>query len=219
VLPDLTVPTNLLKLTPYAPDHFAGDPVKLARSLLGSLLVRPLPDGQVMAGRVVEAEAYDCPRDPSCSAGRFHAAKSLEMAAVPGTFVFWVAYRHPLLQITCRPEGVSSSVLIRALEPVSGVGAMLENRPVTRTLDLTSGPARLVQAMGLAPQFRGARVDGAGLFLAPGEPVPDEQVGVSARVGIQAGQNLPWRFYERGSRWLSSGRPSMDLASRGEGED
>ena len=185
----------------------------LARRLLGSVLVRPLPDGRVMAGRVVEIEAYDCPRDPSCLAGRFHAVKSQELAAAPGTFVFWVAYRHPLLQVTCRPEGVAAGLLIRALEPLSGIDAVLENRPVVREWELTSGPAKLVQAMGLAPQFRGAAVNGTGLYLAPGMAVPDERVSVTARVGIQAGRTLPWRFYETGSRWISSGKPSMDLAT------
>ncbi|WP_407571389.1 DNA-3-methyladenine glycosylase [Deinococcus altitudinis] len=197
----------------YPPEYFDTDPVVLARSLLGSVLVRPLQDGRVMSGRVVEIEAYDCPRDPSCLAGRFHAAKSMELAAPPGRFVFWVAYRHPLLQITCRPEGVAASVLIRALEPLSGIDAMLENRPVVRELGLTSGPAKLVQAMGLAPQFRGAVVNGAGLYLVPGEAVPDGRVQVTARVGIQEGRNLPWRFCEAGSRWLSSGRPSMALVA------
>ena len=202
----------------YPPEHFDTDPVRLARTLLGSVLVRPLPDGRVMAGRVVEIEAYDCPRDPSCLAGRFHHIKSQELAAPPGTFVFWVAYRHPLLQVACRPEGVAASVLIRALEPPSGIGAMLEHRPVVRELDLTSGPAKLVQAMGLAPAFRGAAVNGPGLYLAPGEPLPDERVGVSARVGIQAGRNLPWRYFERGSRWLSGGVPSMDLSQPAEAD-
>ena len=198
----------------YPPSHFSTDPVTLARSLLGALLVRPLPDGRVMSGRIVETEAYDCPRDPSCLAGRFHAVKSMELAAAPGTFIFWVAYRHPLLQIACRPDGVPASVLIRALEPLTGIGAMLEYRPVVRELGLTSGPAKLVQAMGLAPQFRGAMVDGAELYLAPGESVPEDRITVTARVGIQAGQNLPWRFHETGSRWLSGGKPSMDLSRR-----
>ncbi len=196
----------------WPPEHFDTDPVRLAPSLLGSVLVRPLPDGRVMSGRIVEIEAYDCPRDPSCLAGRFHAVKSMELAAAPGTFIFWVAYRHPLLQIACRPGGVPASVLIRALEPLSGIDAMLENRPVVRQLGLTSGPAKLVQAMGLAPQFRGEMVNGAGLYLAPGERVPEDRITVTARVGIQAGQNLPWRFYETGSRWLSGGTPRMDLS-------
>ena len=204
----MTVPTQA---SAYPPGHFGGDPVALARNLLGALLVRPLQGGRVMSGRVVEIEAYDCPRDPSCTAGRFHATKSREMEAAPGTFVFWVAYRHPLLQITCRPEGIAASVLIRALEPVSGIDAMLEHRPVVRELGLTSGPAKLVQALGIAPQFRGALVNGAGLYLAPGEAVPDGRVSVTARVGIREGRNLPWRFYETGSKWISSGQPSMDL--------
>ncbi|WP_350244456.1 DNA-3-methyladenine glycosylase [Deinococcus sonorensis] len=185
--------------------------MRVARAVLGAVLVRTLPDGRVMAGRVVEVEAYDCPRDPSCTAGRFHAARTVALAEAPGTFIFWVAHNHPLLQVSCREEGVSASILLRALEPLAGIPVMLEHRPVVNERHLTSGPARLVQAMGLAPAFRGAPVNGPDLYLAPGQPLPDERVGVSARVGIRAGQNLPWRFYEQGSPWLSGGKPSMEL--------
>ena len=196
----------------FTPDHFGGDPVPLARTLLGAVLRRRLPDGRVMAGRIVETEAYDCPRDPSCTAGRFHAVRSLEMAAPPGQFVFWVAYGHPLLQITCRPEGGAASILIRALEPLEGVETMLEFRPVVRERDLTSGPARLVQALGLNPAaFKNQPVNGAELSLHPGFPLTDAQVSITARVGIAAGQTLPWRFVEAGSPWRSGGVPSMDL--------
>ncbi|AWN23661.1 3-methyladenine DNA glycosylase [Deinococcus irradiatisoli] len=196
----------------YRPAHFDADPVRRARELLGSELRRTLPDGRVLSGRVVETEAYDCPRDPSCTAGRFHAVKSQELAAAPGHFVFWVAYGHPLLQITCRAEGVAASVLIRALEPLEGLDAMLEHRPVVSERNLTSGPAKLVQALAIAPEvFRGRPVNGAGLCLLPGPALPDEQVSVTARVGIAAGRNLPWRFYETGSPWISGGVPSMLL--------
>ena len=198
---------------PFSPAHFDADPVPLARELLGSTLRRTLPDGRVLAGRVVEAEAYDCPRDPSCTAGRYHAIKSQELAAAPGQFVFWVAYGYPLLQITCRPEGVAASVLIRALEPTEGIDAMLEYRPVVSERHLTSGPAKLVQALAIDPAvFRGQPVSGAALCLLPGSPLSDERVSITARVGIAAGRNLPWRFVETGSRWLSGGVPSMELS-------
>ncbi|AZI41511.1 DNA-3-methyladenine glycosylase [Deinococcus psychrotolerans] len=199
--------------TPYTPAHFDANPVTLARELLGARLERTLPDGRVLAGRVVEAEAYDCPRDPSCTAGRFHHIKTLELAAPPGQFVFWVAYGHPLLQIACRAEGTAASVLIRALEPLEGVDAMLEHRPVASERNLTSGPAKLVQALALSPAtFRGQSVNGAALRLLHGEAVPDERVSITARVGIAAGRNLPWRFFETGSKWISGGVPSMELA-------
>ncbi len=195
----------------YPPAFFNRDPVRVARELLGSVLVRTLEDGRVMAGRVVEAEAYDCPRDPACTAGRFHAARTLALAGSPGTFVFWVAHNHPLLQVSCRAAGVAASVLLRALEPVAGVPAMLEFRPVTREQNLTSGPAKLVQALHVTPDFKGEPSNGSALFLAPGEPVPDGQVTVTARVGLQGGQNLPWRFLEAGNPWVSPGVPSMEL--------
>ncbi len=201
-----------MMVAPYLPAHFDANPVDLARELLGATLRRTLPDGRILAGRVVETEAYDCPRDPSCTAGRFHAVKSQELAAAPGHFVFWVAYGHPLLQITCRAEGVAASVLIRALEPLEGIGAMLEHRPVVSQRNLTSGPAKLVQALAVSPeQFRGRPVNGAGLCLLPGPPLPGEQVSITARVGIAAGRNLPWRFFESGSPWISGGVPSMLL--------
>ncbi|WP_161883774.1 DNA-3-methyladenine glycosylase [Deinococcus alpinitundrae] len=199
---------------PFSPAHFDANPVELARNLLGATLRRTLPDGRVLAGRIVEVEAYDCPRDPSCTAGRFHHIKTLELEAAPGRFVFWVAYGHPLLQIACRAEGIPASVLIRALEPLEGVDAMLEHRPVVSERNLLSGPAKLVQALALPPeQFRGQPVNGAALCLLPGVPLSDDQVTVTARVGIAAGRNLPWRFFETGSKWLSSGLPSMDLAT------
>lgn len=200
--------------TPYTPTHFNANPVELARELLGARLERTLPDSRVLAGRVVEAEAYDCPRDPSCTAGRFHHIKTLELAAPPGQFVFWIAYGHPLLQIACRAEGIAASVLIRALEPLEGVDAMLEHRPVVSERNLLSGPAKLVQALALDSEvFRGQPVNGAALRLLPGEALSDEQVSVTARVGIAAGRNLPWRFYETGSKWISGGVPSMELGS------
>ena len=131
---------------PLPPAHFRGDPVPVARALLGGTLVRVLDGGERLTGRIVEVEAYDCPRDPACTAGRFHAARSAEMAIPPGKWLFWTAHGHPLLQVACRPEGVSASVLIRAIEPLDGLGHMLTFRPVTRERDLTNGPAKLVYA-------------------------------------------------------------------------
>ena len=197
-----------------SPGDCSGDPVRLARSLLGGTLVRVTPGGARLSGRVVELEAYDCPRDPACTAGRFHAARSLEMAVAPGHWLFWTAHGHPLLQVSCREEGVSASVLIRALEPLEGLGQMLDHRPVTRERDLTNGPAKLVYALGLDPAaVSGRPVNAPELhLLAPERPLDDGEVTVTARVGIREGRNLPWRFLIRDNPWVSPAAPSMDLA-------
>lgn len=198
---------------PLRPAHFAGDPVQIARELLGGTLVRVIPGGARLTGRIVEVEAYDCPRDPACTAGRFHAARSADMAVPPGQWLFWMAHGHPLLQVACRPAGVAASVLIRAIEPLEGVGHMLTHRPVTRQRDLTSGPAKLVYALDINPgQVTGTPVDSAALhLLPPAAPLPDDLVVVTARIGIREGRNLPWRFTLRGSPWISPATPSMEL--------
>lgn len=204
---------------PLPPAFFDRDPVRVARELLGGILVHVLPGGERLSGRIVETEAYDCPRDPACTAGRFHAARSAEMATEPGRWLFWSTHGHPLLQVSCREEGIAASVLIRALEPLEGRGQMLTHRPVTRERDLTNGPAKLVYALGLRPaEVRGTAVDSAALhLLAPPTPLPDEEVEITARMGIKEGRNLPWRFVVRGNGWVSPGLPSMELAAAGTG--
>ncbi len=199
---------------PLPPDFFDADPVRLARRLLGGTLVRITPEGQRLSGKLVEAEAYDCSRDPACTAGRFHAARSAEMAIAPGHWLFWTAHGHPLLQVSCRAEGIAASILIRAIEPQEGVGRMLDYRPVTRERHLTNGPAKLVYALGLEPmKISHTRADSPELhLLPPASPVPEEQVLVTARVGIKEGRNLPWRFVLRGNPWVSPALPSMELA-------
>ncbi|GMA14497.1 DNA-3-methyladenine glycosylase [Deinococcus metallilatus] len=201
--------------SPLPPAFFNRDPVRVAREVLGGTLVHVLPGGEVLSGRVVEVEAYDCPRDPACAAGRFHAVRSAEMAIPAGHWLFWMAHGHPLLQVACREEGIAASILIRALEPLTGLGTMLTHRPVTRQRDLTSGPAKLVYALGLNPaEVTGRRVDSPALhLLPPTAPLPDDLVTVTARIGIKEGRNLPWRFLLRGNPWVSPGVPSMDLTS------
>lgn len=160
------------------PAHFDADPVRIARGLLWGKLICVTSGRDRLTGRIVEVEAHDCPRDPACAAGRFHAARSADMATTPGRWLFWTAYGHPLLQVACRPEGVTASVLIRAIEPLEGVGQMLMNGPVTRECDLTSGPARLVYALGLEP----ALVAGT---------------AVDSHTGLKRFQSMPWKDRHR----------------------
>lgn len=192
---------------------FAGDPVQVARDLLGAVMVRVLTDGAVLAARIVETEGYDCPRDPSCFViARLPGAAAM-MAGPPGRVYYHVAYDQPLLNVVCRPEGTRASILIRAAEPLQGEDRMRERRPGKRRVDLSNGPAKLVTALHLGPELRGEPIDGASFYLVPGDPVPDSAVTTTARVGLKRGAELPWRFLITGNPWVSAGKPSVPLTA------
>lgn len=194
------------------PAFFAGDPVAVARGLLGAVLVRTLPTGEMLAARIVETEAYDCPRDPSCHVIVRLPGAAAMLAGPPGTVYFHYAYDQPLLNVVCRPQGVQAAILVRAAEPVWGEESMRELRPVKRRADLSNGPAKLMTALGITPELKGAPIDSPGLYIVPGEAVPDADVQTTSRVGLRRGADLPWRFLIVGNPWVSPGRPSMDLS-------
>ena len=192
------------------PAFFDRDPVLIARELLGAHLVRVAPDGQ-MVGRIVETEAYDCPRDPACYVLKRLGGASELMGGPAGRYYFHRAYEHLLLNITCGPEGREAAVLIRALEPLAGVELMRERRPVRRDVDLTNGPAKLMTALGITPDYQAEEVTHAALHFVAAAPLPDDAVTITSRVGLKRGAHLPWRFLETGNAFVSPGRPSMDL--------
>jgi DNA-3-methyladenine glycosylase len=107
-------------------------------------------------------------------------------------------------------EGVGSAVLLRAAEPLDGLDAMAERRGVQAPKLLCSGPGRFTQALGIARPENGVDLvrDGT-LHLRAGEPVARDRVARSSRVGVNVGAERRWRFYERGSAFVSPGRPSI----------
>lgn len=198
-----------------SPSFFAGDPVVVARALIGAALVRVLPGGTVLAARIVETEGYDCPRDPSCHVIARLPGAAQAMGGEPGRVYFHSAYRQALLNVTCRPAGVQASILVRAAEPLLGEGHMRERRPVKRAVDLSNGPAKLVTALGLTPDLAGQPIDTAAFYIVPGQAVPDSDVEVTARVGLRRGAELPWRFLLRGNLWVSPGKPGAATTGAG----
>jgi DNA-3-methyladenine glycosylase len=209
--PEQASPARPLGVLPA--DFFLRDPVAVARELIGARLVRTLEDGRVLGGRVVEAEAYDCPRDPSCHVIRRLPGAAQALSGPAGRLYFHASYEHRLLNVVCREEGVQATILIRALEPLQGEEQMLGFRPVRRRLDLTNGPAKLMQALNITADLDRQSVDGPALHFLAGKPLPDSAIQVTARVGLRLGAELPWRFLERGNKWVSAGKPSAELAT------
>ncbi|MFC5847613.1 DNA-3-methyladenine glycosylase [Deinococcus petrolearius] len=191
-----------------APAFFGRDPVQVARELLGMVLVREVPGGPRLAARIVETEAYDCPRDPSCHVIARLPGAAQALGGPPGRVYFHAVYQHALLNVVCREPGVQATILIRAAEPLLGEDTMRELRPVKRRLDLTNGPAKLMTALSITPDLNGQRADGPGLYFVPGETVPDAGVTTTPRIGLRLGADLPWRFLITGNPWVSPGKPA-----------
>ena len=183
---------------------FARDSRVVAPDLLNKLLVR----GE-RVGRIVEVEAYCGAEDPASHAYRGRTARNAVMFGPAGhLYVYFTYGMHFCANIVCGEEGVASAVLLRGLTPLAGLDEMRALRPLARTdRDLCSGPARLAQAFGLNRDFNGAdlvTVDREIAIEDDGTPPPSPlALGVSARIGVAAGADLPWRFYVPGAVGLS----------------
>lgn len=131
------------------------------------------------------------------------------MFGPPGRAYVYLSYGiHSLLNFVCEPEGDAAAVLIRALEPTTGLEHMRSRRPAARTdLDLCSGPGKLTEAIGVTLADNATRLDRDPFLVLPPEADPPKVV-TSPRVGITKAVERPWRFSAAGSRFVSRPRPS-----------
>jgi DNA-3-methyladenine glycosylase len=192
---------------------FNRDPRTVARELLGKLIVRR--DGRKqLAGRIVEVEAYLGAGDLAAHAAAGHTARNSVLFGPPGhVYVYFIYGVHYCLNISCLPEGDAGSVLIRALEPVSGIREMAEARGLT-DLDLTSprdlrklasGPGKLCEALDITrPRDNGKDM------LSPksdlqvmSDSFRVEKVAVTPRIGITKSAEMPLRYVIAGNAFLS----------------
>lgn len=181
---------------------FARPADRVARELLGALLVSEC-GGERTAGRVVETEAYTGPDDPAS-----HAAASVgrterndPLFGPPGTTYIHLNYGiHWCMNAVTGAEGHPAGVLIRALEPVEGEETMRRRRGRD---ELTNGPARLTQALGLGPELQRHPLDRPPLLLVEAEAVAESKVVATTRIGISRATERELRFYERDSPWVS----------------
>jgi DNA-3-methyladenine glycosylase len=175
----------------------------LARWLIGKTIVRRL-QGELMAGRITETEAYlsddpashsfigETPRNRSMFLPRGH-------AYIYRIYGIWLC-----LNVSAEAEGKGAAVLLRALEPLYGLSNMEKRRPGARARDLARGPGRLCQALAIEPNHDGldlCQENGALWIAHPVRPV--REIGVSRRIGIVKAAELPLRYYERGSAFVS----------------
>jgi DNA-3-methyladenine glycosylase len=186
--------------------------LRVARALLGKLLVHDGPDGRT-AGRIVEVEAYRGPQDRAAhSSGGRRTARNEVMYGPPGhAYVYFVYGMHHCVNVVCQARDVPEAVLVRALEPLEGEPLMRVRRrlPDTPAWRLCRGPGALCQALGIGRAENGADLLRGRLRLVDGPPVPARDFPPTPRIGVDyAGSDAMhlWRFAVRSSRAVSGRR-------------
>lgn len=177
-------------------EFFARSVHDVAPDLIGVTL---LVDG--VGGRIVEVEAYDH-EDPASHGFRGRTDRNASMFGPPGHAYVYRSYGiHWCLNVVCEEVGVANAVLLRALEPTRGLEQMRARRGLEDERLLCSGPGRLCQALSVTREHDGLPLDRPPFELLAGDSPVDVVNG--PRIGITRAAELPWRYAEAGSRFLS----------------
>ena len=202
---------------------YARDTLTVARHLLGQRLVRILDGstgltaggstefaagGQRLSGRIVEVEAYIGQGDQACHAARGLTPRTKVMFGPPGrAYVYFIYGMYHCLNVVTEREGFPAAVLIRALEPLEGLPLMRRHRPGHLDQELTNGPGKFCQALGITREMNGIDMARSEvLFIEKETPVPDEAVQTTPRINVRGDERaltVRWRFVIRGSPFCS----------------
>jgi DNA-3-methyladenine glycosylase len=201
---------------PLSREFFVRDAVTVGRELLGKLLIRR--EGQrLLAGRIVEDEAYLGAADPAAHAYNGRTLRNAVLFGPAGhAYVYFIYGNHYCTNVSCMPEGDAGCVLLRAMEPVLGLEAMAaargldlaEEAPGSQLRLICSGPGRMSQALGITRDRDNGKdltTRRSDLWFSDDGYRP-ERIAVTPRIGIKKAPDEPLRFVIAGNRFVS-GRP------------
>jgi DNA-3-methyladenine glycosylase len=197
--------------TPLPRSFYSRDPRRVARALLGKILLRD--DGPLhLSARIVEVEAYLGKLDPAAHAAAGYTARTAVLFGPAGyAYVYFIYGNHYCLNVSCEPEGKAGSVLIRALEPLTGIDEMAHARKITlrgpRYLrNLTSGPGRLAQAFGITRSRDNAcdltSPSTSSLWIGEDSFRP-RKIQLTPRIGIRKAADHPLRYFLAANPFVS----------------
>jgi DNA-3-methyladenine glycosylase len=198
------------QIRPLDRAFFSRDPRRVARELLGKVLVRQIAQSRRTA-RIVEVEAYLGAKDPAAHAAAGNTARTAVLFGPPGhAYVYFIYGNHYCLNVSCEPEGHAGCVLLRALEPLSGVEEMARARKIEiyssrDLLKLTSGPGRLAQAFAITRAVdNGCDLTSAAGGLWIGEDgYRSRGIRMTPRIGITKAADKPLRYVVAGNAFVS----------------
>lgn len=188
------------------------DTLTVARALLGCVLWRRI-EGQLLAARIVETEAYLGANDSASHARRGLRSPRNESMYLEGghAYVYFTYGMHWCMNVVTQERDIAEAVLLRAAEPLRGIDEMRERRPkAKKDWELMNGPGKLCMALAIDRALDGESLRGQTLYLTGGEIAIDEKdIAVSPRIGVEnSGEAALWplRFYLRGNRHVSAYR-------------
>jgi DNA-3-methyladenine glycosylase len=218
------VSTHLPALKKLPRSFYLRATLTVAKDLLGKYLVRRI-GRERLVGKIVEVEAYLGENDPASHAYRGRTKRNDVMFWKGGHLYMYFTYgMHFCCNVVTEEEGRGRAVLIRAVEPVEGIEAMVKNRGFTRQKEgghagdepdhwdytnVANGPAKLCKAFGIGRKENGTDLCGDETWIGevvnakPQTKNPKRVVLSSSRIGIQEGREREWRFYLKGSRFVS----------------
>jgi len=214
-MPHSKPPSAPAEIYPLPRAFFARDPRRVARQLLGKILIRDLPALKLTA-RIVEVEAYLGTEDPAAHSAAGRTVRNAVLFGPPGhAYIYFIYGNHFCLNVSCEPEGKAGGVLFRALEPLSGIEEMARSRSIELRgpqdwPKLTAGPGRLCEAFGITRAHdndRDLTSREAGLWIGDDAFRP-RHVAVTPRIGITKAADLPLRYFIAGNRFVSATKRS-----------
>jgi len=178
-------------------EFFDRDPRRVARDLLGKLVVRRL-GRKILIARVVETEAYLGKNDPAAHSFSGRTPRNEVLFGPPGyAYVYFIYGNHYCLNVSCLPDGAAGGVLFRAVEPVTGISAMAKARgmPPLSSPRLTNGPGKLTEALSITRADNGVNLTDSTLSLYLAEDdFARPRIVATTRVGITKAAHLKLRY-------------------------
>ncbi|MDP2365466.1 MAG: DNA-3-methyladenine glycosylase [Ignavibacteria bacterium] len=199
--------------SPVLPRKFYTRPVLIvAKDLLGKVLIKK-QGNSIIAGRIIEVEAYDGSASGGDKASHSFNGKTKRnevMFNEGGYFYVYFTYgAHYCCNVVTGKSNHGAAVLIRAVEPIIGINEMIENRfgrvlkSEKEIYNLTSGPGKICKAFNFNKEHSGLDLTNSSIYIVNQPKIKKNRIGVSKRIGITKSVNLPWRFFEIGNPYLS----------------
>jgi DNA-3-methyladenine glycosylase len=196
---------------PLPRSFFARTPRRVARDLLGKLLIRS-DEKAYLSARIVEVEAYLGKNDPAAHTAAGNTPRNSVLFGPPGyAYVYFIYGNHYCLNVSCEPEGKPGGVLIRALEPLEGIPEMAQARGLALTAPqdlrkLTTGPGRLAQAFSITrarDNGRDLTSPASGLWMAD-DGFRAYKIAITPRIGITKAAARPLRYILSNNPFVST---------------